>query len=368
MMRFVLTLLLLSSCKWKQTAPEASSSNTSKQLSKTPAFHLFDPNTSRVESSNILVQISSFGVKVPSFNLDYSNNTYVQILRCGAAFHSFLEDQYKQVANEKKAEDRKWVWVDTLGNTRFCRIVTLMTNAKTYADLAAPNGNFFYVINPCVSADYSQTGKDECSYALTFTQNFQFSDALSDAFILESAKLADAESKYDATVLKFLGLTQELKDLQDACLAAFQNDQSKIDAQRAWGDLGTVIGGGVLTGVLGYLGSRYLKNKSWESAEAGKLKNTLAKHPYISAGLVMTGAGAISLAIRRATETQAQLGPYCAQADKIAKQIAEMQSKNILDKAKQELLDASSSLSKLNDTFTGYDNCILTGDPGACAK
>jgi hypothetical protein len=67
-------------------------------------------------------------------------------------------------------------------------------------------------------------------------------------------------------------------------------------------------------------------------------------------------------------EGQAVPGPYCALALKAAEELEKMQKDQILDKAKQGVLDASDALTVLNTKFIGYDNCIMTGDPGACSQ
>ncbi len=365
-MKIFVSIILLSSfinlaCK-KNESTQTASSATVSTVELESKLHLLDASTSKVGVSSIAVSLGDFGVSVPTFTIDYSNNNFVQILRCAASYHQSLEEQYAKVAASTDYKERRWPWDDAFGNPTFCKVVSTKTSAKEYADLAASNGRFFYIINPCVTAEFSTSKQEECSYNLTFTDNFEFKDALSDQFTLQASKLGEAESTYDGTVLLFMGLTQSLMDLQNSCLVQFQNEQAKKDAQQFWGDIGTVIGGSVLTGVLGFLGPRLIKNKS------GNFSKAVQKHPYIAAGAVMTGAAGIATIIRRITSTGAALGPSCAQAEKVANLIQEMKDKNILSKAQEAIITESNKLSALNTQFSGYDVCVLTADPGACAK
>ncbi len=252
----VLTLVSLGilACKHNAAATDTATPANSLQNSGTTSsgsqFQLIDVSNSKVGISPVTVSLKNFGVMVPSFTIEYRNNNYVQILRCAASFRQELETEFSQVAANNNLSIRQWPWLDAFGNSIFCDVVTTQTTAKEYADLAAPNGNFFYVINPCVSSEFSTTGQNACSFNLTCTDNFQFSGSLSSQFILQAAQLNQAQSQYDGLVLQFLGLVQELMNDQNSCLAEFQNAQAKQNAEEGWADIGTVAGGIVGTAFL----------------------------------------------------------------------------------------------------------------------
>lgn len=333
-----------------------------------PELNLMDPNTAKVGVSPVVVEAKDFGpaFKVPTFDITYTVNNFVRILRCDQSYRGFLEERIIEVEGTENFDDRKWVWADAFGNPKFCKVAAIQTMATTFQDIAAPNGDFFYVINPCVSKELSVTNKEDCSHFLTLSGVISYRDALSDTFLRKAAELSDAEGEYDAIVARLNGLVKNLSAYKEACQLRFEFDADTFERQenvkkyeQAMGDIITVASAGG-AGVLTYMAARPLKGLRGKGimSRTGQL---VGRHPFLVAGTVFSSALLISTFIRRSMVvpgTPPQ--PNCDKAEGLASELLKIQKSGELDKAKEKLITLSNDLLKLNKDFQGYDEQIFT--------
>ena len=158
---------------------------------------------------------------------------------------------------------------DTFGNPRKCKVAAVRAGDNEFQDISAPNGSFFYVINPCVSEANSTSGVDECSHRLVMTPNvLEYSGSLSQHFIAKTEELLRAEAAYNALMNKLNGLTRRITLAKEQCLADFRkatedykNDRSAAQTAKGMDTLaaiGIAAGIGVLAGGIAQIGRAHV--------------------------------------------------------------------------------------------------------------
>jgi hypothetical protein len=291
------------------------------------------------------------GFKVPSFTIERQNSSFVQILRCREVMQDTLKNSID--AAKDRVDESEWTWRDAFGNNTMCQVASLRFMDHVFQDIAAPDGNYVYLLNPCVSQDVSETGKEACSFRLVVTPAIRFTGSPSSTFRLKAKALQETEDTYNFFIEKLRLSVQQLAQLKDQCAMNFATAQEDAQWGKAMGDLAT-LAGSLALGVTTYFGARALRSSS---SSVGK---TIAAHPGSFAMAAATGAGTISMIIRRALESNVQPGPKCYEADAAAKQIQALQEDSSFIAARDNLARLSSELAALDKTFQGYDASMFS--------
>jgi hypothetical protein len=134
---------------------------------------------------------------VPTLSMTFQGSDYAQILRCSSTY-AFTTQSGIPIANiDRTSANRQslqWAWLQAWNNSNSCEIANQMSNALSYPDIAAPSGNFYYVVNPCISAANSSTGQEACSYMLQVSNIFQYTNTFQQQVQQKLVDLANAQS------------------------------------------------------------------------------------------------------------------------------------------------------------------------------
>lgn len=136
-------------------------------------------------------------VVFPQIRFQKTYADYVSVLRCAASYKfETLQGEIIRASNKTFTKsDKKWAWSQAMNDYRTCKIVSSYLTAEEYADIPAPSGNFYYVVNPCLNAENTDSGADECSYDLSFTQDLvDYENAFIDKMREKAIELTLAQS------------------------------------------------------------------------------------------------------------------------------------------------------------------------------
>ena len=332
------------------------------------AFKLVDPENAKVEVDNLTVSTEAFqeNYRLPSFKMTFGENDFVKILRCQSNYREYLEDSLGQSSNGKMST-RKWVWVDSFGDTKHCKVASNRFNSTEYQDLGAKNGSFFYLINPCVSASISITGKDECSYHLKITNNLVYKESPSSQVLHQSMELADAESAYDAIISKLLGLSRSILNERERCEQAANKALSQKNANTfAWDLISIGIAAGAAFGARAVISKRnfdlaadYVKEYKVVSKSESFLRSVGNASNFnknlFTAGFFASALG-LSTLIRGLKSKNIDTTEYqaCQKAEELSQEVLKIQDEKQLEQAMNEIIRVSSEISQLDKTFNAY--------------
>ena len=349
------------------------SANSNLGIKDYKEFELFNPEMAKVTVSAMELDVKDFGddLFLPGFGIQFNGNDYVMILRCQDSYREALENLINQ-ADQGNPEDRKWVWADSVGNPRACKIASQRFNGREFQDLGAKNGKIFYLVNPCVSASISTTRRDTCSYHLSVTNSVEYHQSPSNLFLQKAAELSDAESAYDAHISRLMGLSRELMNQKNACEFGITHADSRANIKSFGWDL---ISAGIA--VAGVLAVRGMLRKAGDAAASTgsnafkryvlKMGNTADYLKKLSidkninnATLITAGIFSAALAIRgiikrlRSSGQDSSGVAACTQADRVAQEIVSIQESNVVEIAMNQMIQISKELTALDARFQGY--------------
>ena len=313
-----------------------------------PALQLIDPEESAVAFDSIDVTPGDFGedFTVPTFSFRYQDADYVQILRCASRFSERFAFFLGRDSND--AQGAKWAWYDSLGSTDLCRIAAHRTTIDRFQDISARNGSFFYIINPCVSAHRSTTGRDTCSFRLVKTSEIHFEGSLSAAFQQKASELIEAEARYNTLVTELKGLTDTLLMQRRSCETQLQLQKQDHRKNQLRHTAIAAIAGAAASGA-GFLGARkYLKET---------LKTT-TDQALVPAAL-FSGVTSLTLIVQNLLQSSPNDAPACRALQETALRIMSYQEEGAVDRAQAQMIETSRQLSQLDATFQGYDRALF---------
>ena len=141
------------------------------------------------------------GLKVPTLSINFQNADYVQILRCAASFQFKTQDGTlveNTLINPSNQNTLQWAWTLAWNQHNACEVVTNMSPAISYPDIAAPTGRFYYILNPCISKIHSVTNLDACSYLVQVTRTFSYTNVFQAEVQRKAVDLSNALSSLTA--------------------------------------------------------------------------------------------------------------------------------------------------------------------------
>lgn len=362
----LLLALTLSAClkrstgQREPTAAPASEASRESASSAESGLNLLDAEKAVITVSATEVKAGSFGAgyKVPTFGLQFTGADYAMILRCVASYHGAMDTAIAADA-DKDINTRKWTWLDAFGNPLLCKVAATRAMATDFQDVSAPNGDFFYLVNPCVSSDHSANGQDQCGYKLALTPNtISYRGAISAAFSAKADELVSAEAQYDQLVNHYQALVQVIASQKEQCLNDFskqikdyKDSEKSSEFNKAMGMIGG-LAGSVALGAAGGLVARRLVGSGG--------KNLNGVTPYLVGGAAFAAGASITATIA-SQMSNAGKSPdlICPAAQAAAKELASFSATGQVEKALNTVVQLSNQLNALNDQFQGYDAQFL---------
>lgn len=365
---FVVVSILSMGCVKKRVNEYDSSLPQQTSENRQLAYELVDPGQAKVEVATATLTFEAFqaNYQLPSFEMKFKGNDYVKILRCQESYREYFEYSLSQVVKEK-LDSRKWVWIDSFGTSKQCKIASNRFNSEVFQDLGAKNGKIFYIINPCVSASISQSGNDECSYHLSITNTLDYQQSPSTHVLHQSMELADAESAYDALISRLLGLSRAIVNEKELCEQAINKERTQANADRfGWDLLSAAIAVGGAFGARALISNArlnkaadYVKNYRFLSKSEGFLRSVAGASNFnknlFTAGF-FAGALGLSTLIRglKAKNSPAANHPACVKAEELSQEIVNIQEEKSLERAMDDIIRISEQISALDRTFNAY--------------
>lgn len=302
----------LSSCKEAQApqVPNSSrvnpnSAETQTQIKQTPikpSELLILPEMASA-SLQRRVDLKSIGfVKghfAPTLEIEYTLADYVEILRCPSDTPlrpspiSALDLRTAGRGISREEGENAW----NLALESKCSYAALKFSNTTFTDDSAPKGEFYYLTNPCITADRSILAKEGCSYRLGISQNIRVNTSLSDKLRQKRQELSEAEAELNEILAKVRFLSARITSALEACESQVANDQAFLAFKKgiislssfvAFGAVGAVGLGGLMGPINGAvlgasLGSQ-LATQMWLYPNVFKLEDQIQNEcitPYV---------------------------------------------------------------------------------------
>jgi hypothetical protein len=269
-------LIITYSCTGAPTAkvapPKAGTENATDwryRVDGAPDAQILDPRKATVDlspASPVAIEKASTTsrLKVPVIRIaGLRDADYVQVLRCADSFSAVTPDgtpiSKLPTTDATRADKMRWAWQNAAGSNLNCRYVGTRIVRTTIPDLAAESGNFYYLINPCVSKSRSKSQREECSYNLAITESITYENNLEPLFLAAAKELSDAEGELSGNYIELMAIARQIAykqaDCQDAYFSAMARQQfiSGLTSFIGMG-VGFVVGsviGGPLAGIKG---------------------------------------------------------------------------------------------------------------------
>jgi hypothetical protein len=244
----------------KTTAPQRSSAaaqnnaalvdaplqNATELKNKVPQKIWVDPTTLKASVQKQIKLVPSGMLTDPSWTfpqieIDLKNSEYVKILRCNRNYDIRTVDGTlvdSQNALQLESSELKWAWSQAESDNRNCKIVSGYVPSATYTDLASPSGDYYYVINPCLSEKSTESKLEECSYRLDMSEAFSFQSHFKEDLRAKAMQLTKIQSSLDAKINRLRMLAEELKIAIRYCERFYASQEAMKAVQR-----GTVMAG-----------------------------------------------------------------------------------------------------------------------------
>ena len=205
-------------------------------------------------------------LKFPFIKVEFDKANFVKVLRCRSDKSGFFVDTHQKQTFEQFAASVPYA--SPMGSLRYqtywnqahrfdvsgCVSMGTHVVRERIFDLAAPTGQWYYLLNPCVAQSFSSTGKEECSARLVKTKVMDFTSDVNAAVLSQAQKITNLEHRTLALSERMYVLTTQIAGETEYC-----ETQAAIDAHNASIDQGwKKIIGGVAGAVLGFALSPFL--------------------------------------------------------------------------------------------------------------
>lgn len=333
------------------------------------SFSLVEKGDIAVLSESLKLSIKPFLLehKVPTLEMEFSKNDYVQILRCQAVFRSPLIRRIER--SQPLGQDAmRFVWLDSIGDLNHCNLVTRRNNSTEFSDISAPNGTFFYIINPCISDSWAVGGEGGCSHRLVVTEDITYEDAPARHLQSLVVELSNAESEYDGLISKAMGLVRAIVDRRSLCQSFFKGEEMlKKDFEILWNVLSAGASGAAAFAARSTLLNKdFFKNSGYRKAyENLKISSQWSQvkrlWPSFNKNLITAGIFAGGLAIgelfksRTITKTTSDGIGSCNEVVTLSKDLVELEDSQKLMIARNEINRITLEIGKVYSDFKAYN-------------
>ncbi|MDD9952247.1 MAG: hypothetical protein OXT67_11855 [Zetaproteobacteria bacterium] len=189
----------------------------------------------------------------PSISLQHERSDYSQVMRCPHTNRFVTSDGSKdlhQPGTKATLAEKRDAWKNSLDQLSGCELISEKQAGEIFADEIAPKGTFYYVINPCISAERAILGEEGCSYRILFTHNIEVLQSVSEKMKTKHQKLALAERELHTVLIRARVLSNRIAKALEACEAAVAQDQTFLQFSKGITQLATFFASGALGSVL----------------------------------------------------------------------------------------------------------------------
>ncbi|MBI2603286.1 MAG: hypothetical protein HYW48_09540 [Deltaproteobacteria bacterium] len=241
---------------------QASQSKTAveggKDIEDIPTDIRMDPSTARATIAKEITYSPSDVFNNPNYTfpevaITKTSAGFIQLLRCNNSykFTTLTGQSLDQIKGKpSELQDMKDAWLQAINDYRNCKIVADYVSEPVYQDLAAPSGDYYYIINPCLNALKSKTNKEACSYRLEMSDPFGFENL----FEKDLRDKAVEISRIQAALMAKIEEVRNLADLLELRIRYCENYYATTETEKQW-KVGMIMLG---SGGLGYaIGSSF---------------------------------------------------------------------------------------------------------------
>lgn len=248
----------------------------SKEISAGESQHVkLDPMEARVKLISLTVQplegaqVATDAKEIlefPFIKVEFDKANFVKVLRCRSDKSGFFVDTNQKQTFEQFAASVPYA--SPMGSLRYqtywnqahrfdvsgCVSMGTHVVRERIFDLAAPTGQWYYLLNPCVAKSFSSTGKEECSAHLVKTKVMDFTSDVNAAVLGQAQKITNLEHRTLALSERMYVLTTQIAGETEFCETNAAIDAHNTSIDQGW----KKIIGGVAGAVLGFALSPFL--------------------------------------------------------------------------------------------------------------
>lgn len=225
-------------------------------------------------------------LEVPGFKMKIEGAHFVRMLRCAkdhkVSYHGKdLNSPWVTASGDLTRDMIRAAWdlsASDIGQTG-CDLVGDHIVREDFIDLTAGNRTtvkqeFYYVINPCVRAEYSTFKGDNCSYNLTFTNPMEFSAKYEQAFLDFAKNVTDTEETLSSYFYRIKAIAYQMQTEAETCERKYLEEVEKRAnrfglAKIAGLAVGTLVGSLIGGGVTEFVGGQGLISNTITSVFSG---------------------------------------------------------------------------------------------------
>lgn len=184
------------------------------------------------------------GFEFPLIEMEKQGADFVQILRCVNSYQ--LETPTGLSLPQARLEARgreqlRGLWNKAFADTVHCRIVGENIIAGKFSDMSLESGIYYYVVNPCVSKLRTISQKDECSFNILATSEFEYEAKLEKAVRDKSRELSAAESQLQGLLGEMGFIIEKFKINLKACEDLIAHERHMLALKKGFVQLGFFI-------------------------------------------------------------------------------------------------------------------------------
>jgi len=217
---------------------------------------------------------------IPTLSLTFSNANSTNVYRCGASFELMYGNGIQKLSDVSKSDPNYLEYAkDAFGRMRTngsdCVQIGVGNELNVVNDYGAQTGDFYYIVNPCVTADQSTTNREDCSFQLAITEPIQYTNTRAQAEVDILNTFLKAEGELYAHFKEMEALDTEIVSIQTTCVLNEADRQLVETRSKAMFGLITTIATKVIDGLAPGVGSALgtAVNALIQLKEAGKQPN-----------------------------------------------------------------------------------------------
>lgn len=202
-------------------------------------------------------------VEFPYLEVIFDGANFVKVMRCPLDYRQTFEEfkrnhSYDDVFATVKYEA---FWTQSAHNDRTgCVYMGTHVVREQIFDVAAPTGHWFYLLNPCVSKEFSLSQKEGCSHRLVASEGLDYVSTAHQNAIEDAQKLDDVELQALGLRDTLLVLSHKISAEMEYCERVAAIDAHNEAVDQAWGNvLGAVIGAVVGVVLAPFLGPEAIR-------------------------------------------------------------------------------------------------------------
>ncbi|MEY4065776.1 MAG: hypothetical protein RIR26_1984 [Pseudomonadota bacterium] len=187
----------------------------------------FDPSKGSITASVTTKSVDGI-VKgdYPALTLSFSASDSAQVYRCGASYKLVYGNGIQELTKLSKSDPEypraaKDAFLRLRTEGSYCELVKSNMEGPTpptVNDYGAQSGNFYYVINPCVTSSSSLSGSGGCSYDLQITETLNYVNTRTKDEIEILSNMYASEGELYALFKEIQSTTEAANQIRTTCV------------------------------------------------------------------------------------------------------------------------------------------------------